>query len=182
MMKISKMASLAVFFCTCSIIAAGLVSAERVFKVGDGFGWQKPGQNSSAVYTQWAKTNRFQVGDSLSFEYKNDSVVEVEKWGYFHCDASKPIVAFNNGHGVFKLDRPGPFFFISGTLNHCKGGQRLQIEVMGLHHHSPLIANPPAAQPAPSPLQSSGVFVSMTRGSSSALLIGTLIALLWSSP
>lgn len=117
-----------------------------------------------------------------AFEYKNDSVVEVEKWGYFHCDASKPIVAFNNGHGVFKLDRPGPFFFISGTLNHCKGGQRLQIEVMGLHHHSPLIATPPAAQPAPSPQQSSGVSVSMTRGSSSALLIGTLIALLWSLP
>ncbi|KAJ6427500.1 hypothetical protein OIU84_022993 [Salix udensis] len=143
------MASLAVFFCTCSIIASGLVNAERVFRVGDGFGWQKPGQNSSAVYTQWAKTNRFQVGDSLSFEYKNDSVVEVE----------------------------------NGTLNHCKGGQRLQIEVMGLHHHSPLTANPPAAQPAPSPEQSSGVLsVSMTRGSSSALLIGTLIALLWSLP
>ncbi|KAL9368512.1 hypothetical protein Peur_039711 [Populus x canadensis] len=181
-MKITKMASLSVFFCTCFVIATGLGNAEKVFKVGDEFGWQEPGQNSSAVYTQWASRNRFQVGDSLSFEYNNDSVIEVDKWGYYHCDGSKPIVAFNNGHGVFKLDRPGPFYFISGTPNHCMGGQRLLIEVMGLHHHSPLTATPPAGQLAPSPQPSSGVFVSVTIGSLSTLLMGTLIALLWSLP
>jgi hypothetical protein len=64
-MKITKMASLAVLFCTCFVIATGLGNAEKVFKVGDEFGWQEPGQNSSAVYTQWATRNRFQVGDFL---------------------------------------------------------------------------------------------------------------------
>ena len=68
-MNITKMTSLVVFFCICFIITVasmnGLVNAERVFKVGDVFGWQEPGQNSSSLYAQWATTNRFQVGDSL---------------------------------------------------------------------------------------------------------------------
>jgi hypothetical protein len=127
-------------------------------------------------------SDTFVVSFFAAFEYNNDSVIEVDKWGYYHCDGSKPIVAFNNGHGVFKLDRPGPFYFISGTPNHCMGGQRLLIEVMGLHHHSPLTATPPAGQLAPSPQPSSGVFVSVTLGSLSTLLMGTLIALLWCLP
>ncbi|KAI5593952.1 hypothetical protein BDE02_03G044200 [Populus trichocarpa] len=183
-MNITKMTSLVVFFCICFIITVasmnGLVIAERVFKVGDVFGWQEPGQNSSSLYAQWATRNRFQVGDSLSFDYNNDSVIEVNKWGYYHCDASKHIVAFNNGNRVFKLDKSGLFYYISGTPSHCKNGQRLLVEVMGLHHHSPPFIAAPPGYLAPSPQLSSGVSVSGTLGSLSMALMATLIALLWS--
>lgn len=67
------------------------------------------------------------------FEYKNDSVLQVEKWGYYHCNASKAIIAYNNEKSVMKLDRSGPFYFISGSPDHCNNGQRLLVEVMGQH-------------------------------------------------
>ncbi|XP_043811573.1 mavicyanin [Manihot esculenta] len=162
------MASLVGLFCSCSLVFLasmnGLVDSARVFKVGDGLGWQEPEDNNTAMYNQWAERNRFQVGDSLLFEYKNDSVIEVDKWGYYHCNASKSIVVFNNGRSILNLDRPGPFYFISGAPNHCKNGQRLIVEVMGLHHQRsyspPPIATPPYSfQLAPSSQTSSGAAV-----------------------
>lgn len=105
-----------------------------------------------------------------AFEYKNDSVLVVDKYEYYHCNTSKPIAAFNNGKSVVKLDRPGSFYFISGVPDHCKNGQRLLIEVMSLHPISPSppsIAFPPALHegPSPSPSLSSGVLVSVTLSS-----------------
>ncbi|KAF2301170.1 hypothetical protein GH714_020621 [Hevea brasiliensis] len=137
------------------------------------------------MYTQWAERNRFQVGDSLLLGYKNDSVFQVDKWGYYHCNTSKPIVAFNNRRSIFNLDRPGPFYFIIGAPNHCKNGQRLIVEVMGLHHqrsHSPpFIATPSDSyQLAPSPQPSSGEVVSVRLVSVLVVLLATLVALLWS--
>lgn len=68
-MKISNMASLVGLFCSCSLVFLasmnGLVDSARVFKVGDGLGWQEPEVNNTAMYNQWAERNRFQVGDSL---------------------------------------------------------------------------------------------------------------------
>ncbi|KAJ4829858.1 hypothetical protein Tsubulata_049006, partial [Turnera subulata] len=99
------------------------------------------------------------------FQYNNDSVVEVDKWGYQHCNASQPIAGFDNGNTVVQLDRPGPFFFISGTPHHCRRGQRLLVEVMGAHHHGPhtppSIASPPDSSPAPTHHRSSGVSTSV---------------------
>lgn len=40
-------------------------SSATEFQVGDDFGWQQPGSNNSAVYSDWATKNRFHVGDSL---------------------------------------------------------------------------------------------------------------------
>ncbi|KAH7565284.1 hypothetical protein JRO89_XS09G0180500 [Xanthoceras sorbifolium] len=136
------------------------VEAVKQFKVGDDFGWQEPRENNTSVYSQWAGKNRFQVGDSLSFEYKNDSVFLVDKWGYYHCNTSKAIIAFNNGKSVMNLDRPGPFYFISGTFDHCKNSQRLLVEVMGLHQisqspSSSTIAAPPETFLGPGSLPSS---------------------------
>ncbi|XP_002515988.2 mavicyanin [Ricinus communis] len=190
-MKIINMDSLMGLFCTSFLVFLlsmnGLANAAKVFKVGDELGWQEPGGNiSAAVYGQWAQGNRFRVGDSLLFMYKNDSVLQVEKWGYFHCSSSKPIVAFNNGRSTFNLDKSGPYYFISGAPNHCKRGQRLIVEVMGLHHQRshyspPSIATPPD-QPfqAPSPQPSSGILISVGPGAVSIVLVSTLAALFWS--
>ncbi|BBG98938.1 early nodulin-like protein 7 [Prunus dulcis] len=75
----------------------------------------------------------------------NDSVLEVDKWDYYHCNTSNPIIAFDNGKSIMKLDRPGPFYFISGAHDHCKNGQRIFIDVMDprLVSQSP----PPGAVP-----------------------------------
>lgn len=55
---------------SCNLILlmlALMASAEgpRVFKVGDDFGWRVPLQNDTAIYSHWASSNRFHIGDSL---------------------------------------------------------------------------------------------------------------------
>ncbi|KAJ1394647.1 Phytocyanin domain [Sesbania bispinosa] len=141
------MASLLVVLCTFAIILlATSVEASRQFKVGDHFGWQQPAPNDTAFYIQWAERNRFQIGDSLVFEYQNDSVLTVEKLDYFNCDSSDPITAFDNGKSTLNLDRSGAFYFISGTDDHCRNGQKLLVEVMSPH---PIRESPPSISLAP---------------------------------
>ncbi|KAF6164504.1 hypothetical protein GIB67_025330 [Kingdonia uniflora] len=163
-----KMKNITGFF-LCVVVAVSLVAvtkASNVFKVGDTSGWRQPEDNTTEIYNQWAAEKRFLVGDSLVFEYKaEDSVLVVNKSGYYHCNTTKPISTFNNGKTMIKLDNPGPIYFISGALDHCKNGQRLIINVMTLHPPTPpsppSIAVPPAQSfpsdaPAPSP-NNSGV-------------------------
>ncbi|XVF24927.1 hypothetical protein REPUB_Repub13aG0169800 [Reevesia pubescens] len=170
-------------FCTCFLILAdinGLVEASKHFKVGDHIGWQQPSANNTAVYTLWATTKRFHVGDSLSFEYQNDSVFVVEKWDYYHCNTNKPISSFNDGKTVINLDKPGLFYFISGVPDHCKNGQKLLIRVMGLHQRAespPSNANPPEVGVAPGPHPSSGLVVTVTLVSVFVALIVTVVTL-----
>ncbi|XWS11969.1 hypothetical protein CRYUN_Cryun37aG0050400 [Craigia yunnanensis] len=158
----------------------GSVEASKHFRVGDHIGWQQPSTNKTAIYSQWATSKRFHVGDSLSFEYQNDSVLVVEKWDYYHCNTNKPISSFNNGKTVFNLDRPGLFYFISGAPDHCKRGQKLLIQVMSLHPRAespPSIANPPEVGLAPGPHPSSGLVVTMTLSSVFVALIVTVVTL-----
>ncbi|KAG2728992.1 hypothetical protein I3843_01G225000 [Carya illinoinensis] len=189
-MKNTNAASLFALFCTSvmAILVATDVPVQAVeeFKVGDDLGWIQPDANHTSLYSQWAARNRFHVGDSLSFEYKNDSVLVVNKYEYYHCNTSKPIAAFNNGKSVVRLDRPGPFYFISGVPDHCKNGQRLFIDVMSLHPISPSppsIAFPPALDEgsSPSPSPSSGVPVSVTLGSVFMAVTSTFVTFLCSA-
>ncbi|KAL9247355.1 hypothetical protein vseg_020796 [Gypsophila vaccaria] len=122
-------------------VVNGVVAVKEV-KVGGRHGWSVPQGNDTQFYVNWASSRRVHVGDSLRFEYKNDSVLVVDKYGYYHCDTSKATSTYNDGNTSIKLDHPGFSYFISGTVNHCSAGQRLQINVMsshGLH---------PAASPA----------------------------------
>ncbi|CAJ1955294.1 unnamed protein product [Sphenostylis stenocarpa] len=136
--------SLFLILCTSLIIFMPAtntrVQASVQFKVGGILGWHEPALNNTDFYSQWAERNRFQVGDALVFEYQNDSVLRVEELDYMTCDASNPITAFNNGKSTFNLDRPGNFYFISGTNDHCKNGQRLVVDVM---HPHPILTSPP---------------------------------------
>lgn len=62
-----KMTSLLMIILLC-IQCAVMVASEggpRVFKVGDEFQWKVPLQNDTSVYSRWASTNRFHIGDSL---------------------------------------------------------------------------------------------------------------------
>ncbi|KAL5576945.1 hypothetical protein UlMin_018644 [Ulmus minor] len=166
---------------------APVEAAAKELKVGGNLGWKEPGFNDTNFYIQWAELHRFRIGDSIVFEYKNDSVMEVEKFDYYHCNASNPITSFNNGKSVFKLDRPGSFYFISGAPMHCKNGQRLLVEVMSPH---PIRSPPPSSAAAPpepyfplspspttTPHSSAGALVSFARGSLGMAIVATLAAL-----
>lgn len=91
----------------------------------------------------------------------------VDKYDYFHCNTTNPISTFkDDGSTLVTLEKPGLTYFISGDPDHCKSGQRLEIEVMG--HHSiarspPSIANPPQSFMAvsPSPVSNSGESIHM---------------------
>lgn len=60
-----------IIFCAYFVILEatmnGSVEANsKHFKVGDHFGWQQPTTNDSTeVYSEWATSKRFHVGDSL---------------------------------------------------------------------------------------------------------------------
>ncbi|EOA34306.1 hypothetical protein CARUB_v10021823mg [Capsella rubella] len=131
----STTCNLLIMLCICAVVVAMAAEGPRLFKVGDEFGWRVPLHNDTDVYSHWASSNRFHIGDSLSFVYDKDSVMEVDKWGFYHCNSSDPITAFDNGNSTLSLDRPGLFYFISGSNEHCTSGQRLIVEVMHIHHH-----------------------------------------------
>ncbi|VFQ86389.1 unnamed protein product [Cuscuta campestris] len=137
------------FYCS---LASTVVAGEE-FVVGGAKGWRRPDQNHTEMYLHWSSNRRFHVGDSIRFEYKNDSVMEVDKWGYYHCDATHPISAADDGNTTVYLDRSGPFYFTSGNYDHCKDGQRLQVQVLPLHDQ---YAPPPAMSPFSSPTSHSG--------------------------
>ncbi|QCE02018.1 Cupredoxin [Vigna unguiculata] len=153
----SNMASLLSVLCVVLAVMNGAakIAAAREFKVGGDSGWHEPARNDTAFYNQWASTNRFQVGDSLVFEYQNDSVLNVERWEYFHCDSNNPISAFDDGNTTVILDSPGVFYFISGTEDQCQKGERLMVEVMSprsVLKSPPSNASVPAQAFSPLPL------------------------------
>ncbi|KAF8393419.1 hypothetical protein HHK36_021663 [Tetracentron sinense] len=188
----NSMASLLGLFCAFLVLATVNTDAgaSNEFKVGNIGVWRQPDANDTAMYNQWAANNRFRVGDSLYFEYKEDSVLVVDKRGYHHCNATNPISAFNNGKTVIKLDKPGLFYFISGTPDHCRNGQRLVVNVLVLHPSTPQpplsIAIPPQPyptdSPSPSPLPSSGASVAATMVIVSMVLTTNLVTLVYGAP
>ncbi|KAK6912020.1 Phytocyanin domain [Dillenia turbinata] len=151
----------------------GSVQSSQEFKVGDINGWREPDPKNFQFYILWASRYTFYVGDSLNFEYNNDSVLVVGKWDYYHCNTDKPIFAFSNGKNIINLDRAGPFYFISGVPEHCKNGQRLLINVE-THDFSP--PQPyMVVSPSPSPLLSSEALARLTLAH---VLVGLVASLL----
>ncbi|KAI0522537.1 hypothetical protein KFK09_004917 [Dendrobium nobile] len=141
-------------FLLISSFSVLFVKAENQYKVGGEEGWRVPDDNNTDLYTNWASKLRFQVGDSIVFEYKNDSVIRVEKRGYYHCNESGNGAVFKDGRTVFLFDKPGLFYFVSSNFEHCKKGQRLMVDVMASHR-------PPfPGAPGPSPASSTAAFTS----------------------
>lgn len=119
------------------------------FIVGGKNGWSS---HPSEDYKQWSGRMRFSINDTLSFKYpkETDSVVVVSKDDYDKCNAAKPILKLDGGDSTFKLDRSGPFYFITSNKTNCDKGQKLLIVVLALRNKSP---PPPAAlSPAPASL------------------------------
>ncbi|XP_009135585.1 mavicyanin [Brassica rapa] len=101
------------------------------FEVGGEDGWMVPQSKTHGdMFNHWASHNRFKVGDTVRFNYTKDSVLVVSEEEYKKCKATKPQLYSNNEDTVFKLDRPGLFYFISGISGHCEKGQKMIIKVM----------------------------------------------------
>ncbi|KAK4427952.1 Mavicyanin [Sesamum alatum] len=141
-------------FCFATLLLVVVTSsgtAAEEFKVGGDEGWRQPAANETEMYNQWAATKKFHVGDSLRFEYKNDTVQVVDKWGYYHCNSSHPISVFHDGNTVIKLQQPGLVYFVSADPDHCKNGQKLTVEVTPLHQNS--------QSPSDAPFSGAGSFL-----------------------
>nr|XP_043626188.1 stellacyanin-like [Erigeron canadensis] len=153
-----------IFFLFLAVFTFTSVVSTEEYQVGGVVGWRIPATNESELYTVWASRRRFHIGDSLRFAYKNDSVVVVEKWGYYHCDSSHPIAFYNDGNTVVTLDKVGKIYFISGDAHRCKQGVNMILEVINpgpVRYFPPTIANPPdvtysGMAPGPSQFVSSG--------------------------
>ncbi|KAF5468965.1 hypothetical protein F2P56_013072 [Juglans regia] len=108
--------------------------APAEFEVGGDHGWVVPKSKNDQLYNQWASENRFKVDDTVYFKYKKDSVLVVSEEEYEKCHSVHPLFFSNNGDSVFKLDRPGLFYFISGVSGHCERGQKMIIKVLETAH------------------------------------------------
>ncbi|XP_010417263.1 PREDICTED: early nodulin-like protein 1 [Camelina sativa] len=127
------------FIFLCSLAAANEVTVGG--KSGD---WKIP-PSSSYSFTEWAQKARFKVGDFIVFRYEagKDSVLEVTKEAYNSCNTTNPLANYTDGETKVKLDRSGPFYFISGANGHCEKGQKLSLVVISPRHS--------VISPAPSP-------------------------------
>ncbi|CAI9773501.1 unnamed protein product [Fraxinus pennsylvanica] len=118
------------------------------FNVGGKTGWVV---NPSENYNNWAGRMRFQVNDTLLFKYKKgmDSVLVVNKDDYEKCNTEKPIIRMEDGNSVFKFDRSGPFYFISGNKGNCDKGQKMIIVVLAVRNYNkpPFVPVPGKAPP-----------------------------------
>ncbi|XP_044467184.1 mavicyanin [Mangifera indica] len=108
------------------------------YEAGGDDGWVIPkGNDADQMYNRWASGNRFKPDDIVHFKYKEDSVMVVTEEEYQKCRSSHPFFYSNNGDTVFKLERPGLFYFISGVSGHCERGQKMIIKVLEPPANSP---------------------------------------------
>ncbi|XP_010453554.1 PREDICTED: early nodulin-like protein 1 [Camelina sativa] len=106
--------------------------------------WVVPPANSSESFNDWASNKRFQVGDTIRFKYKKDSVMQVTKEDYKLCNSSHPRFYSNTGKTRFMFDHSVPYYFISGMSGHCEKGQKMIVEVLSRDKTTTSSA-PPAA-------------------------------------
>ncbi|GAB2274785.1 hypothetical protein Dimus_009559 [Dionaea muscipula] len=173
--------------CFVVVFMVTLSSSEaRSFNVGDNDGWVV---NPRESFNHWAERNRFQIHDTAVFKYRkgSDSVLVVTEDSYDSCNVTDPLQRFTDGNSKFTFGRSGPFFFISGDVEHCGRGQKLIVVVLSPRQKAAAAATPPAttpspmavspaavgwASPAPSPAPAGGSSAAAGFGSSVGLVFG----------
>ncbi|KAK1584521.1 hypothetical protein Q3G72_033707 [Acer saccharum] len=128
-------------------------SCATQFLVGGKGNWGAPTDNSTINYSQWAESKRFQIGDSLVFNYQSgqDSVLQVTREAYTNCSTTDtPMANFTDGHTVFTFNRSGAFYFISGNEDNCKNNEKLVVVVLADRRQRNSTQTDIAPSPAPS--------------------------------
>ncbi|XP_022750327.1 early nodulin-like protein 1 [Durio zibethinus] len=133
--------------------------------------WKIPSSESDSL-NKWAEISRFRIGDSLVWKYDGgkDSVLQVTKEAYGSCNTSNSIAEYKDGSTKVKLEKSGPFYFISGAEGHCEQGQKLIVVVLSPRHRYTGIT------PAPSPAEIEGPAIAPT-SSATGLKAGFLVTL-----
>ncbi|KAK9077482.1 hypothetical protein SSX86_005819 [Deinandra increscens subsp. villosa] len=152
---------LTAFFIIITFISSTPTHA-YTFQVGGKNGWTShPSEN----YTTWSARLRFLINDTLHFKYDggSDSVLVVNKSDYDGCNANNPIKKLDGGgDSLFKFDRSGPFYFITGNKSNCDQGQKLTVVVLALRKNRsppPSVATPPSSSTLPpTPAVSPSIF------------------------
>nr|GMC71855.1 mavicyanin-like [Ipomoea batatas] len=147
------------------------MAASNEFDVAGEKGWVIPSaKDDHQFYNEWASKNRFKVNDTLKFEYQKDSVMVVNQEEYEKCRSAHPMFFSNAGKTVFKLERAGLYYFISGVSGHCERGLKMIVKVLELEtpppsdDHTP--GNSPPATGGAAPARMPFLFMS---------LLGTII-------
>ncbi|XP_047339450.1 early nodulin-like protein 1 [Impatiens glandulifera] len=157
-MAFSSSSSLLLLLSILTII--NLSNCKEILIGGKPDAWIEPTSSDQSNFLNiWAQKSRFQIGDSILWNYDGDkdSVLEVNKRDYITCNTSNPIEVHKDGDTKVKLERSGPFYFISGAQGHCEKGQKVIIVVMSRKHHL-------VFAPAPAPVD--GPAVAPTSGGS----------------
>ena len=175
--------------CYCWLISC----CKEILVGGKHTAWKIPSSPSDSL-SKWAESLRFHVGDSFGEFLQNlgfqtsetlcDCVymqfvdsVEV-RWGkgfgsasdkkaYINCNTTNPAASYSNGDIKVKLERSGPFFFISGFKSNCVQGEKLHIVAMS--SRGGFFTGGSAPSPAPSPALLEAQAVPPANGSASSL-------------
>ncbi|XP_021276743.1 blue copper protein-like [Herrania umbratica] len=122
-------------------------SAQTAYVVGDASGWVVP-PGGPMVYTTWAASKAFRVGDTLVFNFASGvhNVARVTRANFDACNSTNPLLLLSNGPANFTLNETGNHYFLCAFPGHCSAGQRLAINVSAA-------ASSPAPQPSTPPPQ-----------------------------
>ncbi|XP_010421357.1 PREDICTED: early nodulin-like protein 3 [Camelina sativa] len=152
-------------------LLTNLACSKEILVGGKTSAWKIPSSPSESL-NKWAESLRFHVGDSLVWKYngEKDSVLQVTKDAYINCNTTNPAANYSNGDTKVKLERSGPFYFISGSKSNCVEGEKLHIVVMSSRGgHTGGFFTGSAPSPAPSPALLGAPAVAPVTGSASSL-------------
>ncbi|EOA21643.1 hypothetical protein CARUB_v10002061mg [Capsella rubella] len=159
-------------FFSVFFLLTNLAYCKEILVGGKTSAWKIPSSPSESL-NKWAESLRFHVGDSLVWKYdgEKDSVLQVTKEAYVTCNTTNPAANYSNGDTKVKLERSGPFYFISGSKSNCVEGEKLHIVVMSSRggHHTGGFFSGSAPSPAPSPALSGAPAIAPATGSASSL-------------
>ncbi|KAF5194540.1 Uclacyanin [Thalictrum thalictroides] len=137
----------------CVIVLVALLegaAAQTTHIVLDNRGWIIPLPEGASVYTNWAATKTFMVGDTLVFNFGDNEhdVAEVTKMAFEACNTTNTIGPILLKAPVnITLTRPGQHYYICTFSQHCSLGQKLAINVSGSPSTAPAPPTPTSSGP-----------------------------------
>ncbi|ERM93676.1 hypothetical protein AMTRI_Chr03g56560 [Amborella trichopoda] len=140
-----------VFALMAAVVLHG-ASAAVVHTLGGSTGWTVP--PSSSFYTTWANGQKFEMGDSLLFNFSTGAhnALEVSKSEYDACTANSPIQAYSTGPATVELSKTGTHYYLCSFGQHCISGQKVAVNVVSATTSpSPRSSPSPVGTPSSSP-------------------------------
>ncbi|KAL9361625.1 hypothetical protein Peur_044410 [Populus x canadensis] len=129
-----------VFLIIAVALLEGATSGTK-YEVGDDYGWRVPENRSH--YENWVRGKKFEVGDSLEFNWTaTHNVLEVTtKTEYDACVKTNGNLK-NISPATFDLTENGTYYYICTIGSHCDLGQKVTIVVGNGSSSSPPISMP----------------------------------------